>query len=485
VRRLFLLLGLLLLVAPPSDAADTSKSQPRLIRAPARKPTLGPKADESPPRGVLQRVPGRGAEDSPPAEEPPQAPPPTYYDDSYYYDPGWTPGYSPSSEPTTERVDQTGGSLLRGSAPSAPQAMASETRDEPSRHEPGQVIVIHETMSDALAFGNAEQGQYRVRLRERLDAVGLILTVLQPRAEAGAPAARDDLSSRNPGLRLALNHRYSLSASKKHYGSSLVRWGEPEPSCGKGLRLGMLDTLADAEHEALEGASLVMHSVLPSGAKPAPTNHGTAIAALYAGRSDGKFPGLLPASTLLVAGAFRERPDGEIDAPADRLLVGINWLLGQGANVVSFSFVGPPNPVFASVLQVADRRGVGLVAAVGNEGPDAPPGFPAVLANVVAVTAVDSESRAYRYANRGPGIDLAAPGVDVWVPRPGRRGHYVSGTSFAVPFVAAALARAAHGRSPAEGREWLFARVQDLGSGGPDETFGRGLLQVGPDAACD
>ncbi|MCP3984960.1 MAG: S8 family serine peptidase [bacterium] len=485
MRLAHLLLSLLLFAAPAIDAADTSKTRSKQLRAPSRKTTtLAPEATRPAGGGSYEKAPGTDAEDPPEAEDTP--PPQTGFpDDSYYYDPSWTPGYYPAPEPTTERVDQTGGSLLRGAAPVAPQARPSEARDEPSLHEPGQVIVIHQAMSEALVFANAEQEHYRVRLREKLDAAGLVLTVLQARGEVTAPEAREDLSSRHSGLRIALNHRYSLSASSKRYGSRMVGWGESDSSCGKGLRLGVLDTLVDAEHEALGGASLVVHSVLPPGAKPAPANHGTAIAALYAGRSDSEFHGLLPASTVLVAGAFRERSDGEVDATTDRLLVGIDWLLGQGANVVGLSFVGPPNPVFASVLDAADRRGVGLVAAVGNQGPDASPGFPSVLRNVVAVTAVDVDSRVFRRANRGPGIDLAAPGVDVWVPRPGRRGHYVSGTSFAVPFVASALARASDGRSPAEAREWLFSHARDLGEGGPDETFGHGLLQLGADVSCN
>ena len=46
----------------------------------------------------------------------------------------------------------------------------------------------------------------------------------------------------------------------------------------------------------------------------------------------------------------------------------------------------------------------------------------------------------YKKANRGDYIDLAAPGVDVWTAKAGGGGSYRSGTSFAAPFVVAAIA---------------------------------------------
>ena len=90
------------------------------------------------------------------------------------------------------------------------------------------------------------------------------------------------------------------------------------------------------------------------------------------------------------------------------------------------------------------KAGIVVVAAAGNEGPSAPPGYPAAYEEVIAVTAVDRNLAAYRYANRGDHIDLAAPGVDVWTALPDRREGPQTGTSFAVPYVTAVVA-VAHG----------------------------------------
>jgi hypothetical protein len=53
----------------------------------------------------------------------------------------------------------------------------------------------------------------------------------------------------------------------------------------------------------------------------------------------------------------------------------------------------------------------------------------------------------------------------------GASDRLVSGTSFAVPYVTAALA--SYGNDPAR----MFADAVDLGAPGPDPVFGRGLVQ--------
>ena len=127
----------------------------------------------------------------------------------------------------------------------------------------------------------------------------------------------------------------------------------------------------------------------------------------------------------------------------------------------------------------AAAKGMILVAAAGNGGKDAPPAYPAAHPDVIAVTAIDAEARIYKRANRGDYIDLAAPGVDVWAAKAGGGGSYRSGTSFAVPFVVAAIAieqNAAPGATAHQLLAKLRAGAQDLGAKGHDPIYGDGLL---------
>jgi subtilisin family serine protease len=108
--------------------------------------------------------------------------------------------------------------------------------------------------------------------------------------------------------------------------------------------------------------------------------------------------------------------------------------------VVNLSFAGPKDPLVHFAIQEMARAGIVVVAAAGNEGPSAPPSYPAAYPEVIAVTAVDRNLAPYRYANRGAHIDVAAPGVGIWTALPGRKVGQQTGTSFAVPYVTAVLA---------------------------------------------
>ena len=130
-------------------------------------------------------------------------------------------------------------------------------------------------------------------------------------------------------------------------------------------------------------------------------------------------------------------------------------------------------------MSSAGARGMILVAAAGNGGKDAPPAYPAAHPDVIAVTAIDADGRIYKKANRGDYIDLAAPGVDVWAAKAGGGGSYRSGTSFAVPFVTAAIALEQSAMPNATAKQLLAklrAGAQDLGAKGHDPVYGDGLL---------
>ena len=123
-----------------------------------------------------------------------------------------------------------------------------------------------------------------------------------------------------------------------------------------------------------------------------------------------------------------------------------------------------------------------VVAAAGNDGAAAPPRYPAAFDFVIAVTAVDAELDPYARAPRGEHIDLAAPGVDVFVPG----GGYRTGTSIAAPFVTAAIAAdpaATRLGSVDEVRRHLLAGARDLGPAGRDDVFGAGLATAPPPCA--
>jgi subtilisin family serine protease len=123
----------------------------------------------------------------------------------------------------------------------------------------------------------------------------------------------------------------------------------------------------------------------------------------------------------------------------------MGWLAERRARVVNISLVGPPNPLLAAAVKALQARGIILVAAVGNDGPAAPPQYPASYPGVVAVTGVDARGKPLIEAGKPLHLDFAAPGADIVGAVPGGKWERLRGTSFAAPFVAASLARLDHG----------------------------------------
>ena len=346
--------------------------------------------------------------------------------------------------------------------------------------EVGEVLVATSDMETAETLRRtlAERG-IEVRGRRTMKQLGLTLTRFLLPPEADLAGEIDSLRNEFPDLAIDANHRYRL---KRGESARLAReWiaaGPADPECGRNVRIGMVDSLADADHPALRGQSLVQESFLAAGEKPATTEHGTALAALLIGRADaGDFAGIVPAAHLYLAAGFRARD--EDDTTAARVIEALDWLMAKDVQVINLSFAGPPNGTLELALERVLDDGRLLVAAAGNAGPRAPPAYPAAYPGVLAVTAVDARGRIYRKANRGDYIDLAAPGVDIRLAAPGGGGARRSGTSFAAPFVTGLLARIlADGRQAVDAREMLLTSARDLGAPGSDPLYGRGLIQA-------
>ena len=200
---------------------------------------------------------------------------------------------------------------------------------------------------------------------------------------------------------------------------------------GGGRIVGMIDG-GVASHPSLAGASIEQNGFSGS---PQPTGHGTAVASLLVG-SQGPFHGAAVGASLYVADVYGgNRAAGSATA----IVRALGWLAGHRAQVINISLVGPPNKLVEHAVLLVQRRGIQLVAAVGNDGPAAPPQYPASYAGVVAVTAVDGRGRALVEAGKAMHLDFAAPGADMAAALPGEAYTRVRGTSFAAPLAAARL----------------------------------------------
>jgi hypothetical protein len=287
----------------------------------------------------------------------------------------------------------------------------------------------HDFVADEVVVANID-GKVRTAIgrlgfvlldERRLRSLKLTLTRLRVPRTMTAPAARTLLASRFPGIEVDLNALYRpegiLTLPPPGYPMRLIGWGQVPTDCGRGIRMGLLDTAVDVTMPALRGADIVQRSFLPSGAEVAAPEHGSAIAWILVGRHDGRAGGLLPGAELAVANVFTASSDGEPTADVMALIGGLDWLAERGTPVINMSLAGEPNALVGLALQRVMSGHAIIVAAAGNGGPTAAPAFPAAEPDVVAVTAVDSRAQSYAEANRGSYIAFAAPGVprlDAW-----------------------------------------------------------------------
>src|SRR5207248_467032 len=197
---------------------------------------------------------------------------------------------------------------------------------------------------------------------------------------------------------------------------------------GQGVVVGHLDTGADGKHPALKTAFHAFaefddfgFEVTPAPAPHDTDEHGTHTAGTIAGRTvTGRAIGVAPeaklASAIVIEGG---------NATA-RVLAGMDWVIGQGARILSMSlgFRGYTDD-FLSLTQLLRARGVLPVFAVGNEGPGTSrsPGNYAEALSVGAMGANGkvadfSSSREFARAADPRVPDLVAPGVGIVSAKP-------------------------------------------------------------------
>lgn len=322
---------------------------------------------------------------------------------------------------------------------------------------------------------------YELKRKEALKGLDLWVLTFDCPPGIDPRDASLELERLQPRATVEANHKFFLQSAESEiekvfsdtplvYANELINW--PEGGCDVGLRIGMIDGEVDTMSVSRENANIQSRGFVKEKASQAARNHGTAVAELLVGQ------GRLRNAELFAASVVAEDTDGRTYSGVKPMLRALDWLVQEDVSLINVSLAGPYNETLARGFDRASEKGVVIVAAVGNDGPDAEPRYPAALKSVFAATAVDSARQVYPKAVRGQHVDFAAPGVDVYVPTK-TGGRYISGTSIAAPFVTARLAVAqnqAEKFSVRDIRTHLAEMTEDLGELGRDPIFGDGLI---------
>jgi hypothetical protein len=375
------------------------------------------------------------------------------------------------TDPVTKKKNPAAGAALARRAGRVPFERATSSDVAAPSGAPEYLLA---GTSPEIARAEAVVARLGLRVLRRKDMNGLRLSLLALDLNGVVRPSQLRSALTRSGVKVVLDRHsvYRAAQASQGYAAAMVGLGSasacPLPST---VRIGLIDGPVDASNPALSGVPIRMTSVLGSREKQGSSDHATGLAALIAGQ------GGAPGAQLYSVVAFA-RNGGRDVARLENIAEAIDWLVRNNVNLVNLSLAGPKNETLAEVIRIADQKGIIMIAATGNNG-QPEPAYPASDPRVIAITAVDSDSRPYRKANFGKAVDFAAPGVDVLVP--GKRGaSHRSGTSYASAIasavVAQVMARGVRGRDPIIAA--LRKAATDLGPPGHDERFGWGLIRA-------
>lgn len=267
---------------------------------------------------------------------------------------------------------------------------------------------------------------------------------------------------------------------------------------GAGINVAVLDTGIDTDHPDLMANITLCKDATKRGIQNGcedkdSVGHGTHSSGIIAasGGADGLgLFGVAPAVSLQII-----KVCGGGGCFGDDIAAAIDYVAGQGAQVINMSFGGNSE---SSLIRdaIARHPDTLFVASAGNDGPA--PGsidYPAANSNVVAVAAHDTNLMVASFSSRGitdgddgtlssREIEFSAGGVQVESTNKGGCYSKLSGTSFSSPTIAGLAARlwTAAGGTASTVRSYLRTIVTDIttanGSGagiGYDIASGYGI----------
>lgn len=266
---------------------------------------------------------------------------------------------------------------------------------------------------------------------------------------------------------------------------------------GKGTKVAVLDTGADAGHPDLEGRIGAAKNFTESPDDEDRQGHGTHTTSTVGGTgaaSGGKKKGVAPGAELLHGKVLDDRGSGA----TSWIIAGMQWAVDEKVDVVSMSLGNPArtdcaDPMSTATEELAQSSEDTLfVLAAGNTGPSLNSvSSPGCAPSVLTVGAVDRDDSTAPFSSRGPAYgshtlkpEIAAPGVDISAAAAGGRGVHayrsMSGTSMAAPHVAgaAALVKQRHPGWSAQQIKSALVSSADSGIPGDVTETGGGRLDV-------
>lgn len=211
-----------------------------------------------------------------------------------------------------------------------------------------------------------------------------------------------------------------------------------------GVRVAVLDTGIDNDHEDLAGKVVLRRNFSDSLSEDDLYGHGTHVAGIIAAKTnnDVGVAGGCPECELINGKVLNDKGAGAYSWISG----GIIWAADNGAKVINLSLGGSsPSKTLEKAVNYAWNKGVVVVAAAGNSGNQSK-SYPGAYTNAIAVASTNNRDQKSSFSSYGvKWVDLAAPGEQIFSTFPNHPysinktlGYdFGSGTSMATPMVSA------------------------------------------------
>jgi hypothetical protein len=396
----------------------------------------------------------------------------------------WRPEATASNSVSGRELQIPLGGMAGFLMPTLSYYVVEQTKSDKSNNKPGQALTLGQmpayemgqvvvAMPDALSGISLVEVAASVgailRNQAHLEALHLRIGVLQFTSDALARQAVDRLKQQYPGIEVDLHacgyvqqqlasRVYAASNEARHYALALM--GMSPVRADVAARIGIIDTglKTGLSRQLLAARSVHEQSFISPIDRPASLEHGTAVASAIVGRAieqgEGRgFSGLAPGAQLFQANVMHE-DRGFAASNTFALGLAMNWMALQKVDVLNMSLASRGDKVLQLLVSGLSNLDIPVVAAVGP-GAQAPSLiYPAAYPGVIAVASVDAARQPDPRGAKGAYVALSAPGVEVWLPvvknvsnpNPSSStaqavGAYYTGSSFAAPWVTAAVAR--------------------------------------------
>ena len=368
-------------------------------------------------------------------------------------------------------------------------AAASPAGNGPGAEFAPNEVLLTFPLNNATQIEDQVAASYNLEILQRAEVALLGRRIIRCRISGNRPVNTVLATLQGDGRISASqpNYYYRRQATQQGETSSSIQYSLEKlgiaaahaVATGLGSLIAVIDTGIDQSHPDLQAAvtgSFDATEVKQQVSDP----HGTAIAGIIT--AHGAIEGVAPQAKLLDVRVFEPEAGraGSI-ASTMALLRGLQWSADTHASIVNLSLAGPRDRLIGEAIGAMIAKDIVIVAAAGNAGASAPNAYPAAFADVIAVTATDSDDALYTSANHGSYIALAAPGVDVIAPALFEAYQMNSGTSFAAAQVSGVIALMLE-RDPKLSNQKIRAVLQsgakDLGPPGTDDQFGAGRVNA-------